>query len=253
MNISKTAAVPLFILAILALLTGTIRAQNRVFFTTFPGISLTMPVSTSFDLMAASSLQYNTAEKEYSDNDFPAAVNYYDLQAGAVYRHTQILQFAAAWYYRHTDPGRNGSAVENRFWQQVSASGMVSNLRIRNRFRLEQRLISRNGKSDPLRWRFRYLAGIEIPLQGEKTDIGEFYLTASNELYLSLNTPRPAIYSENWVTAFAGYRISQKNRIEAGPAWQLQVRNQKKELNHSIHFQISLLLNLNFVKTKPNE
>lgn len=253
MNISKTTAATAFVLAMVLLISGTVFSQDRVFVTTFPGISLTVPVTGSFDLMASTALQYNTVEKDYSDSNFPAAVNYYDFQAGAVYKHTQILQFAAAWYYRQTDPYRNGTAVENRFWQQVSASGMLSDLRIRNRFRLEQRLITKGGKTEPVRLRFRYLAGIEIPLQGEKTDIGEFYLTASNELYLSLNNPRPAIYSENWVTALAGYRISRKNRIEAGPAWQLQVRNEKKELNHSIHFQISLLLNLNFAKLKPKE
>ncbi len=237
--------------AINILCVGIAKSQDRLFFTAFPGVSLTVPVSRGFDLITASSLQYNIAEKSYNDIHFPAGVNYYDLQAGAVYKYTQIVQFAAAWYYRHNDPGRVNSAVENRLWQQVSLSGMVNNLRIRNRFRLEQRFISANNKTAPVRWRFRYLAGIEIPLQGEKTDIGEFYFTASNEVYLSLNAPRPSVFSENWVTTLAGYRISQKNRIEGGLAWQLQVRNPARELNHSIHFQINLHLNLNFEKSKP--
>lgn len=253
MNISKITTAPAIILTSILLFSGAVFSQDRVFITTFPGISLTMPVTGNFDLMASTALQYNSVEKDYSDSNFPAAVNYYDFQAGAVYKHTQILQFAAAWYYRHSDPGRDGSARENRFWQQVSTSGMLSNLRLRNRFRIEQRLITKGEKADPVRWRFRYLAGIEIPLQGEKTDIGEFYLSASNELYLSLNNPRPSIYSENWVMAMAGYRISQKNRLEAGPVWQLQVRNKERDLNHFIHFQISLLLNLNFATFKPNE
>jgi hypothetical protein len=251
MNFNKAINSLAVTFAISILSAGISKAQDRVFFTTFPGVSVTVPLSQSTDLITASSLQYNIAEKSYNDIDFPAAVNYYDFQAGAVYKFTQILHFAAAWYYRHNDPGRESSSVENRFWQQVSITGMVNNLRIRNRFRLEQRFISKNGATSPLRWRFRYLAGIEIPLQGEKTDIGEFYLTVSNEVYLSLNKPRPSVYSENWVTALAGYRLSQKNRIEAGPAWQLQVRNQARELNHSIHFQVNLLLNLNFEKSKP--
>ncbi|MHC1774394.1 MAG: DUF2490 domain-containing protein [Lentimicrobium sp.] len=239
---------------VLSILFGIIaKAQDRVFLTAFPGISMTVPVSREIDLITSSSLQYNVAEKSYNDIDFPATVNYYDFQAGAVYKYTQILHFAAAWYYRHSDPERINSAVENRLWQQVSTTGMVNNLRIRNRFRLEQRFISANGKTAPVRWRFRYLAGLEIPLQGEKTDVGEFYFTASNEVYLSLNTPRPSVYSENWVTALAGYRISQKNRIEAGPAWQIQVRNQAGDINHSIHFQVNLLLNLNFEKYKTKK
>ncbi len=236
--------------ALSILFAGIAKSQDRVFFTAFPGISLTVPVSRNVDVITASSLQYNLADKSYNDSDFPAAVNYYDFQAGAVYKYSQILHFAAAWYYRHTDPERLNSAVENRLWQQISTTGMVNNLRIRNRFRLEQRFISANGNTAPVRWRFRYLAGIEIPLQGEKTDIGEFYLTASNEVYLSLNTPRPSVISENWAVALTGYRISQKNRIEAGPAWQLQVRNKAGELNHSIHFQVNLLLNINFEKSK---
>jgi len=253
MNFSKAKNSLAVAFAISILSVGISKAQDRVFFTTFPGVSLTIPVAKSIDMITASSMQYNIAEKSYNDNDFPAAINYYDFQAGAVYKYTQILHFAAAWYFRHSDPGRINSAIENRLWQQVSTTGMVNNIRIRNRFRLEQRFISRNGETDPLRWRFRYLAGIEIPLQGEKTDIGEFYLTVSNEVYLSLNKPRPSVYSENWVTGLAGYRLTQKNRIEAGPAWQLQVRNQARELNHSIHFQVNLLLNLNFEKSKQKK
>lgn len=251
MNFSKTINSLAATFALSIFTVGIAKAQERVFFTTFPGVSLIFPVAQSIDLITASSIQYNIAEKSYNDIDFPAAINYYDFQAGAVYKYTQLLHFAAAWYYRHNDPGRESSTVENRFWQQVSITGMVNNLRIRNRFRLEQRFISKNGATSPLRWRFRYLAGIEIPLQGEKTDIGEFYFNASNEIYLSLNTPRPSVYSENWVTVLAGYRLSQRNRIEAGPAWQLQVRNQARDLNHSLHFQVNLLLSLNFVKSKP--
>jgi len=251
MNFSKVTNTLTVTFALSILFVGIAKAQDRFFFTTFPGVSLSVPVSQSIDLITSSSLQYNISEKSYNDIDFPAAINYYDFQAGAVYKYTQILHFAAAWYYRHNDPGRESSSVENRFWQQVSITGMVRNLRIRNRFRLEQRFISKDGATSPLRWRFRYLAGIEIPLQGEKTDIGEFYFNASNEIYLSLNTPRPSVYSENWVIALTGYRLSQRNRIEAGPAWQLQVRNQERDLNHSIHFQVNLLLSLNFDKSKP--
>jgi hypothetical protein len=227
-----------------------VKAQDRVFLTVFPGVSLSVPVFSGIDLIAASSVQYNIAEKTYNAIDFPAAVNYYDFQAGAVYKYTQILHFAAAWYYRRNDPGRAISSFENRLWQQISTTGMLDNLRIRNRFRLEQRFITREGKTDPLRWRFRYQLGVEIPLQGEKTDVGEFYLAASNESYFSLNKPRPSVYSENWISALTGFRMSQKNRIEAGPVWQMQVRNSERDINHSFHLQVNLLIIINFTKQK---
>jgi hypothetical protein len=249
MNFSKkTVSLTLTFICYL-LNTGIVEAQDRVFFTIFPGISLSAPVLPGIDLIAASSVQYNIAEKTYNEIDFPAAVNYYDFQVGAVYKHTQILHFAAAWYYRHSDPGRAASSVENRLWQQISTTGMLNNLRIRNRFRLEQRFITKNEITDPLRWRFRYQLGVEIPLQGEKTDVGEFYLTASNEAYFSINKPRPSVYNENWVSFLTGFRMSQKNRIEAGPVWQLQVRNSEGDLNNSLHFQVNLLIILNFTNS----
>lgn len=225
-------------------------SQDRFFFTLFPGISVTAPVAKNLDLNLNSSAQYNTIGNKYDDKWFPAAFNYFDFQLSGIYKYNQSLQFSAAWYYRQTSPGTSASFIENRFWQQMTIISRVNNFRLRNRIRIEERLISSNGEWDMLRWRLRYLAGIEIPLQGEKTDVREFYLNFSNEAYFNLSKPRNAIYSENWVSGLIGYRLTQLNRLEAGPVWQAQIRNQAKDLNHLFHFQVNLFIQLNFNKTK---
>ncbi len=225
-------------------------SQNRFFFTFFPGISLTTPIAGKLDLNLNSSAQYNTIGNKYEDKWFPAAFNYFDFQLSGIYKYNQSLQFSAAWYYRQTSPGTSASFIENRFWQQITIISRVENFRLRNRIRIEERLISRNGETDLLRWRLRYLAGIEIPLQGEKTDVREFYFNISNEAYFNLNKPRNTIYSENWLSGILGYRLSQLNRLEAGPVWQAQIRNSVKDLNHLFHLQVNLFIQLNFNKTK---
>ena len=227
-----------------------VASQDRIFFTLFPGISITAPIAGKLDLNLNSSAQYNTIGNKYEEKWFPAAFNYVDLQLSGIYKYNQSLQISAAWYYRQSHPGTNTSFVENRFWQQITIISRVNNLRVRNRIRIEERLISSNGKADLLRWRLRYLAGIEIPLQGEKTDVREFYLTFSNEAYFNLSKPRNAIYSENWLSGLIGYRLTQLNRIEAGPVWQAQVRNPAGDFNHLFHLQVNLFIQLNLSKTK---
>lgn len=226
------------------------QAQDRRFFTLFPGISVSAPLTGKVELNLSSYIQYNAFSMEHQGTDFPAAINYYDVQLGGVFKPGQRLHYAAAWYFRNTDPGRSSSSAENRFWQQVTILSRLDNLRLRNRFRLEERLITRKGQAEPLRWRFRYQTGLEVPLQGEKTDIKEFYLTLLNEAYFSLNKPRPAFWGENWVSAILGYRISAKSRLESGPVWQMQIRNAAGDQTHSFHLQVNLIIQTELLKRK---
>ncbi|MFH1120941.1 MAG: DUF2490 domain-containing protein [Bacteroidota bacterium] len=220
-------------------------SQTRIFYSLFPGLSISAPVADNLEFNLSTFLQYNTIGTEYEGISFPAAVNYFDVQFGGVYKFNQHVNFASAWYYRSTDPGRISASSEIRFWQQVSFISRINNLKFRNRLRIEQRLISRNDKTDPLRWRLRYQTGFEIPLQGEKTDIREFYLTLTNEAYFNLNKPRSSLYGENWISALTGYRISEKFRLEAGPAWQTQIRNTEGEKNSFFHFQANFVFQAN--------
>jgi hypothetical protein len=232
----------------LHLLSSQAKSQTRSFYSLFPGISVSAPVSDKLEVNLSAYAQYNTFGREYEGIFFPAAFNYVDFQVGGVYKYNQHIHYAAAWYYRITEPGRNSTSFENRFWQQVSFISRLQNLRFRNRLRIEQRMISRAGKTDPLRWRLRYQTGFEIPLQGEKTDIREFYLILLNEAYFSLNKPRSAFYGENWISVFPGYRISAKSRLEVGPVWQLQIRNAEKEKNSLFHLQVNLIIQTNFAR-----
>lgn len=217
-------------------------SQTRYFYSLFPGISVSAPVSEKLEANLSSYIQYNTFGRQYDGTYFPAAFNYFDFQTGGVYKYNQHIHYAVAWYFRVSEPGRSSAFTENRFWQQVSIISRIDHLRFRNRLRIEQRLISRNGQIEPLRWRLRYQAGLEIPLQGEKTDVREFYVSMLNEAYFSLNKPRPAIFSENWISALVGYRISKKSRLEFGPVWQMQIRNGDNEKNNYFHFQANLLI-----------
>ncbi len=249
MNFSLRSPSKLLVSIILCIYTSAIQAQDRTFTTFFPGLSVTIPLKNHIDLNLSSSIQYNLDDLTYGDQNFPAAINYYDFQAGMVYKFTQQVHFAAAWYYRQNDPGRVTSSSENRFWQQISVTSLLNNMRLRNRFRLEERIISKESQATPLRWRFRYQIALETPLQGEKTDVGEFYLLIANEAYFSLNRPRNAIYNENWISGLLGYRLTKQNRFEVGPVWQAQIRNASKDMNNFFHLQLNFLFLLNFKKS----
>lgn len=105
------------------------------------------------------------------------------------------------------------SAPLHRITQQVSLIDRWRNLRIGYRVRTEQ---SFTPKESP-EWRLRIRLKPLIPLEGEKADLGEFYLTASAEwLYAYQQGEDDLELRTEWLL---GKNINANNKWEWGIDW----------------------------------
>jgi hypothetical protein len=111
---------------------------------------------------------------------------------------------------------RTNNRYSHRSIQQFSWVSRFDNYRIGQRLRSDQ-TFSDDRKPEV---RFRYRAGIQIPLQGQQLDEGEYYLSLSDELVWSYRSPNADL--ENRVVAKVGFYINDKNKIESGLEWRAE-------------------------------
>lgn len=104
----------------------------------------------------------------------------------------------------------NGAALRNRFIQQFIIVNRYSSLKLSHRFGTDQTF----GGGDPSVYRLRYRLSAEIPLSGQSTDPGEFFLKFNNEY---VNSMEEATYDlEVRGLAFLGFAVSPKAKMELG-------------------------------------
>jgi len=105
---------------------------------------------------------------------------------------------------------------EHRFIQQITWIDNLLNFRIGHRFRTDQTFFD----SSIPEFRFRYRAKIQLPLQGQELDKGEYYLSLSDEVLLSYQSPDLGV--DNRVVAKIGLYINDKNKVESGFDWRAE-------------------------------
>ena len=110
----------------------------------------------------------------------------------------------------------NGIANEHRSIQQFTWVDELTSLRVGHRLRADQ-TFSRIEKPE---FRMRYRAKIQLPLQGQQLDVGEYYLTFSNELVLSYQASQNDL--ENRFVAKLGLFLNDSNKIEWGLDWRAE-------------------------------
>ena len=112
-------------------------------------------------------------------------------------------------YYRTRDPFDSGSD-ELRFTQQVSFKPQKQIAQFSHRFRAEQRIL--NTKTI---FRQRYRFSVNVPLNGDKLDIGEAYFIGALEGLQSLSEKRKPELDER-TTAQIGWQLSDALKLQAG-------------------------------------
>ena len=121
---------------------------------------------------------------------------------------------------------------EHRIYQQFITKQKIGRLFINHRYRIEERFIKSN-----FQMRFRYLLGINIPINTKTLEKNTIYLSAYNEIFINAESP---IFDRNRLYGALGYYIHKNIKIEAG------FMAQTLENSNRNQFQIAIFNNLPF-------
>lgn len=130
--------------------------------------------------------------------------------------------------------GEKTENIEHRIFQQYITKQKFGRFNLQHRYRLEERFLQ-----DDFRMRFRYLLGLNIPINGKEMLPKTWYASAYNEVFLHLDNP---VFDRNRVYGALGYVINKNMRIEAG------YMNQMQESKNRGQIQIGFYNNIPFSK-----
>ncbi len=122
-------------------------------------------------------------------------------------------------------------SVENRIWQQFILRNKVNNIKLRHRYRLEQRWIKKDNFTD-FKNRARYMISAKIPLS-KKEDF-PLFLSVYDEIFLNISdTP----FDQNRLFGALGFQVNKSMNIQAG-----YLRHRAGDLNLN-RLQLAVFLN----------
>ncbi|MEI7487933.1 MAG: DUF2490 domain-containing protein [Chryseobacterium sp.] len=130
--------------------------------------------------------------------------------------------------------GEKKENIEHRIFQQYITKQKFGRFYLQHRYRLEERFLQ-----DDFRMRFRYMLGLNIPINNKEMLPKTFYGSVYNEIFLHLNSPT---FDRNRVYGVLGYVINKNMRIEAG------YMNQIEENKNRGQIQIGFYNNIPFNK-----
>ena len=100
--------------------------------------------------------------------------------------------------------------TENRIWEQFILRNSVGNIKIRHRYRLEQRWV-KSGLNITYKNRARYMLSVKLPIS-KKKDF-PIFISLYDEIFLNLsNNP----FDQNRLYGALGYQINYNTNIQLG-------------------------------------
>lgn len=125
----------------------------------------------------------------------------------------QSIAFGILYRFRKAfDGGEN----ELRFTQQYNITHQCGNLRIIERLRAEQRI-----RPSLTTHRFRYRLALDLPLSGEKLDVGEPYFVAATESLLSVARGKGPQFDQR-LTLNVGWLVNNTVKLEVGTQYRIE-------------------------------
>lgn len=118
--------------------------------------------------------------------------------------------------------GEKKENIEHRIFQQYITKQKFGRFYLQHRYRLEERFLQ-----DDFRMRFRYMLGLNIPINNKEMLPKTFYGSVYNEIFLHLNSPT---FDRNRVYGALGYVINKNLRIEAGYMNQIQENRNRGQI-----------------------
>lgn len=145
-------------------------------------------------------------------SEFAYAYDQTDIQMFVEGRLNPFFRIAAGYQYRLEGGGENS----HRLIQQAAFLQRMTGFRLGHRLRTDQSLYA----SDAMKLRLRYRLSLEIPLEGQSLDAGEFYLLFSGEPIYSLQDAVSDL--ETRLVGSLGYFINSSSKLEAGPDYRVE-------------------------------
>ena len=129
------------------------------------------------------------------------------------------------------DGWNESMSVENRIWQQFILRNKVNNIKLRHRYRLEQRWIKKDNFTD-FKNRARYMISAKIPLS-KKEDF-PLFLSVYDEIFLNISdTP----FDQNRLFGALGVQVNKSLNVQLG-----YLRHRAGDLNLN-RLQLAVFLN----------
>lgn len=170
--------------------------------------------------------------------------HYYEIKGGVTYDLSPTFTFTTG-IGRYDTYREGGDFVtpktnnEIRTWLQLQMYQHLERIRFEHRYRAEQRWTS-NG----FRNRFRYRFNTLLPLNGPKVEPGTFYLSVSDELFLTDNAP---YFERNRFFIGIGHEFSPLFTLQMG--WMNQFDYRINDETGRNFLQISFLFELQWQET----
>jgi hypothetical protein len=174
-----------------------------------PDMTLSYKLSENYSIVHKVESRYSGFEtdRDQFDIDFERM----DFQNFVERKIGLFSKFSIGYQFRINNLDKN----EHRLIQQITWSDNLRSFRLGHRIRTDQTFSDTNLPE----FRFRYRSKIQLPLQGQKIDQGEYYLSLSDEILFSYLSPDWDF--ENRVVAKLGFYINDKNKVETGLDWRL--------------------------------
>ena len=181
-------------------------------------------------------------EVQYRNFNFAGDLEQLLLRTAIGYNLTENNNAVQLGYaFIHSEPYIAGTTDkrkvnENRIYQQFLTRQQFGRLFLSHRYRFEQRFFT-----DDFKLRCRYFLSANIPLNNASMVKNTVYLSAYNEIFLSLKSP---VFDRNRLYGGIGYVISPYLRLEMG------IMNQIFEKTNRPQGQIILFNNYPFFTKK---
>ncbi len=182
------------------------QSNHRFFTGVFPEISVTKKINDIHRINFKIENQEIIFDNQDADSENPQFSHYRTDIMGFFDRSLRPGVSVALGLFHRFQENEDG----NRIIQQLALLQKSRVVRINHRFRTDQTFTRNN----PLEVRFRYRFSIEVPLQGEEVDPGEFYFLSSAESIVSHRGGNFEI--ENRLVSSLGKFFSKKEKLEWG-------------------------------------
>lgn len=104
----------------------------------------------------------------------------------------------------------NNMVTENRMWEQFILRNSIGKIKIRHRYRLEQRWV-KNGNITSYKNRARYMLSLKIPLSKNKDF--PLFLSIYDEIFINISD---APFNQNRLYGAIGYQMNDNANIQLG-------------------------------------
>ena len=172
-------------------------------------------------------------EVQYRNYDFVGDLQQLLLRTGIGYNLTEnnnnvLLGYAYITSKNYLPTSDKKATVnEHRIFQQFITKQNFGRTFIQHRFRVEERFIK-----DDFQVRFRYLLGLNIPLNKSKMEKNAFYFSTYNEIFINGDSPT---FDRDRLYVALGYVINKNFRVEAGFMRQIQEHTGRNQFQIGIY------------------